>query len=64
MKRATDDTPAVSEERVAARAFEIYLDRGQQGGRELEDWLQAEAELLTPPSNAAQSPKIGRRTRE
>src|SRR5260221_9900729 len=27
------------------RAFEIYLERGEQPGRELDDWLQAEREL-------------------
>jgi len=27
------------------RAYELYLARGAQPGRELEDWLQAEREL-------------------
>ncbi len=27
------------------RAFEIYLERGEQPGRDLDDWLQAEREL-------------------
>jgi Protein of unknown function (DUF2934) len=27
------------------RAYEIYLERGEQPGRELDDWLQAEREL-------------------
>ena len=26
------------------RAYEIYLERGEQPGRELDDWLQAELE--------------------
>lgn len=41
--RATG-TP-VSPERIAARAFELYLARGGEPGQELEDWLRAEAEL-------------------
>ena len=27
------------------RAYEIYLERGEQQGRQLDDWLQAEREL-------------------
>jgi hypothetical protein len=32
-------------EQIARRAYEIYLARGSEPGRELEDWLQAEREL-------------------
>jgi hypothetical protein len=35
----------VSEAEIAARAFELYLARGCQDGRDLDDWLQAEREL-------------------
>ena len=34
-----------SPEQIAARAFELYLARGGEPGRELEDWFRAEAEL-------------------
>jgi hypothetical protein len=30
---------------IAKRAYELYLQRGSVPGYELEDWLQAEAEL-------------------
>lgn len=30
---------------IAARAYEIYLSRGGHHGRDLEDWLEAEASL-------------------
>jgi outer membrane protein TolC len=30
---------------IRRRAYEIYLERDEQPGRELEDWLQAEREL-------------------
>ena len=33
------------EEEIRRRAYEIYLERGEQPGRELDDWLQAEREL-------------------
>jgi hypothetical protein len=34
-----------SSEAIAKRAYELYLQRGSIPGYELEDWLQAEAEL-------------------
>jgi hypothetical protein len=33
------------EERIARRAYEIYVERGRETGRELDHWLQAEREL-------------------
>ena len=36
---------AVRLEDIRLRAYEIYLDRGEQQGTELDDWLQAEREL-------------------
>lgn len=33
-------------EAVAQRAFDLYLARGGQEGHDLEDWLQAEREIL------------------
>ena len=42
-----DTTAAVFDrERVASRAYELYIARGRQHGRALEDWLEAEQELL------------------
>jgi DUF2934 family protein len=35
----------VADEQFRLRAYEIYLERGEQPGRELDDWLQAEREL-------------------
>jgi hypothetical protein len=41
------------EQEIRRRAYEIYLERGEEPGRDLEDWLQAERELasheITPP---------------
>jgi len=45
------DTPEASagnlasDEDIRRRAYEIYLERGEQPGRELEDWLEAEGEI-------------------
>jgi hypothetical protein len=36
--------PAVEEIRI--RAYKIYVDRGGSDGQDLEDWLQAEKELV------------------
>lgn len=33
-------------EAIARRAYELFLARGAQPGRDLDDWLQAERELL------------------
>ena len=38
-----------SDEEIRLRAYEIYLERGEQPGRQLDDWLQAERELEGKP---------------
>lgn len=43
---------AVTEAEIARRAFEVFCARGGQHGRALDDWLQAERELLTAVSNS------------
>jgi hypothetical protein len=35
----------VPEEEIRYRAYEIYLERGEQPGCDLDDWLKAECEL-------------------
>jgi hypothetical protein len=39
------DGSGPSYEQIAQRAYEIYERDGRQPGRELENWLRAEAEL-------------------
>lgn len=34
-----------SEEQIEQRAYELYLERGCEHGRDIEDWLEAEREL-------------------
>jgi Protein of unknown function (DUF2934) len=43
-ERSSVGKPA-REEEIRRRAYEIYLECGEQPGRELDDWLQAEREL-------------------
>ena len=41
----TSSNHAPSHEEIRRRAYEIYLERDGFGGNELDDWLEAEAEL-------------------
>lgn len=42
-----------SEERIRQRAYEIHRARGGGSGQELDDWLQAERELLAEQEHPA-----------
>jgi hypothetical protein len=39
--------PAYNQE-IRLRAYELFEQRGREDGHELDDWLQAEAELTRP----------------
>jgi hypothetical protein len=45
--RATTAAPlgAPTHEEIAARSYELYLERGGGDGHDVEDWLQAEQQL-------------------
>jgi hypothetical protein len=48
------DTPALpTEQSIARRAYELFVERGCVHGRDLDDWLSAERELLAAPRSAA-----------
>jgi hypothetical protein len=36
--------------RISFRAYELYQQRGGEPGHDLDDWLQAEQELLSAPN--------------
>ena len=36
---------------IARRAYEIYVQRGRENGRDVEDWLRAEKELSGKPAD-------------
>ena len=45
---ATGEAPVAArarDEEIRRRAYEIYVERGEEPGLELDDWLQAEREL-------------------
>jgi H+-transporting ATPase len=50
------------QEQIAARAYCIWLQEGRRDGRDVEHWLQAEAELTAacaqPPSENAPAPNV------
>ena len=41
----TTDAANELQEQIHHRAYELYEQRGGEDGRELDDWLQAEAEV-------------------
>lgn len=43
--RVPSEGNAALEENIRRRAYEIYFERGEQSGSELDDWFQAEREL-------------------
>ena len=44
-KEAPTDRLSLAE-RIHRRAYELYVLRGNQSGSEVDDWLQAEEEIL------------------
>jgi hypothetical protein len=51
MKNCTDSAVnrLPTHEQIAKRAYQICLERGSQPGYEIDDWLQAEYELMQLP---------------
>lgn len=47
-RREPGDTTAATadRDRIAQRAYELYMARGGDDGRDLDDWLEAERELV------------------
>jgi Protein of unknown function (DUF2934) len=39
-------TPASPDDRIRERAYELYQQRGEHPGSDVEDWLRAESEIL------------------
>ena len=50
--------PAPTHDQIAARAYEIYQERGYTPGDPMQDWLQAERDL-----SAAKPKKASRKTK-
>jgi len=45
--------PAQLEEQIRRLAYDLYEAHGRQDGHDLDDWLQAETEILGTKQNAA-----------
>jgi len=46
-KAASTNTAAPTQEEIAVRAYELFLQGGSADGRALEHWLRAEEELTS-----------------
>lgn len=49
---STTEAPSALQEQIRLRAYELYEQRGGENGRELDDWLQAEAEVTQSMAKA------------
>jgi hypothetical protein len=47
-----------TQDQIAARAYEIYLERGATPGDPMQDWLQAERELFAPAKKSRSKSKV------
>jgi len=48
----SDDLSLEQLEEIRQRAYELYQARGREEGHDLEDWLQAEAEIVAIKTDA------------
>ena len=46
-----------SGEKIAHLAYELYIERGGDHGRDVEDWLKATAELSVRPAGESEAMK-------
>ncbi len=54
--QTAEDSP--THEEIELRAYQIFIERGGEPGHDVEDWLQAESELLeayTKPEELAKA---------
>jgi hypothetical protein len=53
------DSLALTEESIRKRAYELFEQRGYEHGHDVDDWLQAKAELMEkePTPSADETPK-------
>ncbi len=43
--RIVSQSPDLTKQMIGERAYHFYEERGRQDGRDVDDWLRAEAEL-------------------
>jgi hypothetical protein len=54
----SNDTATPTDEAIAKRAYELYLQRGSVSGHELDDWLEAEAQLSAAAATASHEASV------
>jgi Protein of unknown function (DUF2934) len=57
-KKATTAKNKPTQDQIATRAYEIYLERGSTPGDPMQDWLRAERELAAPPKKSSSKSKV------
>jgi Protein of unknown function (DUF2934) len=57
-KKTTKAKAKPTQEDIATRAYHIYLERGCTPGDPVQDWLQAEQELLAPAKKPRRKSKV------
>ena len=57
LNRAGLTIATASTDHIADRAYELFLLRGREHGRDMDDWLQAERELAPGLQASSNSPE-------
>jgi len=57
VKKAAVAKSKPTQNEIAFRAYQIYLERGSTSGDPMQDWLRAELELAAPAKTKKPSPK-------
>ena len=57
-KKAATQESKPTQDQIAARAYEIYLERGATPGDPMQDWLRAERELAAPQKKSRSKSKV------
>ena len=57
-KKAVPTKSKPTQDQIAARAYEIYLERGSTPGDPMQDWLRAERELSALPKKSRSKSKV------
>ena len=57
----SNDRATPTDDAIAKRAYELYLQRGSVSGHELDDWLEAEAQLSSAAAHQTPVQPVVRR---
>lgn len=58
---AASAAPTISSESIAMRAYDKWRQRGQPDGTQMQDWLEAEKELLAEAAKPAKTAPSGKK---